>query len=125
MGKTNFDKRLNRYLRDAETQTIHIETRARWPRRWLFFGPRMMPVLIYIRGQARLHSSMQKRLNRAVGEKTHIQFLLDRRLQKDIKTQNYINAMKVRINQAAAEGLTVVEWLERDRKAARLSRQKP
>lgn len=119
MGQTNFDKRLARYMRDAENQTIHVDTMDKWPRRWILFGPRMIPVLVYIRSQARLHSNLQKKVNRAMGEKIQAERRLARRIRLAEKTQSYIVDMKRRIQEGADAGMTIAEWLEQDRARAR------
>lgn len=119
MGKPNFKKRERRYERDAEVQTIHPATLKRWPRRWVLFGRRVLPVLTFVRAQAHLHSTMQRRLNRAEGQLRAANALVEKLKMYDRRTQEYIRAMKGRLEQGAAEGMTVAAWLEDDRAAAR------
>lgn len=119
MGKPNFTKRERRYQRDADVQTIHPETLKRWPRRWLLFGPRSLPVLTFVRAQAHLHSTMQRRLNRAEGQLRAANAYVEKLKASERRTQDYIRAMKGRLDEAAGANLTVAEFLEQDRRAAR------
>lgn len=108
-----------RYEEAAHLQTVHRETKALWPRRWVLFGPRVVPVALWMASLSKHQHTMDLLVASLRGQVSLFQTRLARQERVAHKTQEYIDGLKARLEQSEAEGLTVAAHLARERAGAR------
>lgn len=67
---------------------------TRWPRRFILFGPRMVPLETFLLSEAKTHHSMQKIINRLEGTIGRYKAMVARRERSLQKAHVYIQDLK-------------------------------
>jgi hypothetical protein len=107
-----------RYEESAHLQTVHRETKALWPRRWLLVGERVVPVSLWVRSLSKHQHTMDTLVKTLRGRVAVLETTLARQERVALKTQAYIDGTKARLEAAALAGLTVAEHIEREHAGA-------
>jgi hypothetical protein len=115
MRKHNVDQRrgFGRYLEAAAKQSPPFDPNTSQP---------VMPVEVAVFALAKMHSTMQKKLDAAIGQERAALMRVKHLEYRQQKTQEYLQAMKGRLDQAASDGITVALFIEQDRERSRLHR---
>src|SRR5258707_744810 len=95
---------------------MHAETKELWPK--FEDGVRRMPVATYIKAMASLKSKMDGHVARANGRAGLAESRLNRQQRLAARTQRYVAGVKARLAAAAADGLSVREFLDHEHAAA-------
>jgi len=75
----------------------------RFPRRFIFFGPRIVPLETFLRSEAMTHRNLQKDINRLATELHKAERRLERRKRSLEKGHEYIQLLKAKLRAANVE----------------------
>jgi hypothetical protein len=114
-----------RYVEAAELQTVHPETKKLFPRRWIFFGPRVVPVALWVASLAKHQDTMDVLVRKLRGQVGGLEASLARHKKIAAKTQAFIEGKRERLDQAAKDGISAAEFIEREKAGASAHWKRP